>query len=122
MSMTHQEIFDKAWLGLKAQGFKRAWDESHQQCVYRAPDGLRCAIGHCIPDEVYDPEMEKLGAINGLLGEFTLGGIFYGVDVYWLIRLQACHDDCDGAQDMEEALRFFAAAWQLTIPEGEAHA
>lgn len=39
-------------------------------CMYRGPNGLKCAIGHLIPDELYSPEMEGMSArmvIEGVL-------------------------------------------------------
>ena len=55
--MTAQEVFDKVVNHLRTQG-KRAID-AEGYCVYRAPDGCKCAAGCLIPDADYKPEYEK---------------------------------------------------------------
>lgn len=32
-----------------------------EDCCYRGPNGLKCAVGQIIPDELYHPEIEGLG-------------------------------------------------------------
>ena len=58
--MNRQEIFDKIYLHLIEQGRKSI--DSDGQCMYRSPDGDKCAIGCLIPDELYTPELEGNGA------------------------------------------------------------
>jgi len=74
--MTRQEIFDTVYLGLKAQNFERSTSRpestSPENCLYRHGD-LKCAFGHLIPDEQYDPELETKSA-EGLLGGNVLKG------------------------------------------------
>jgi hypothetical protein len=53
--MTEQEIFDTVVRHLKKQG-RRAVDRG--QCVYRHPEGLKCAVGCLISDAEYYPRME----------------------------------------------------------------
>jgi hypothetical protein len=53
-----QELFEKAINGLLQQG-----TVSYIQgtgCMYRGLNGTKCAVGHLIPDELYDPEIETL--------------------------------------------------------------
>jgi hypothetical protein len=54
--MNAQEIFDKVVTHLRTQG-KQAKNTS-DDCVYRRPNGLMCAVGCLIPDELYDPALE----------------------------------------------------------------
>ena len=63
--LTAQQVFDKVLFALRAQG--RAAVDSNNKCVYRAPNGDKCAFGHLIPDELYRPRMETLSA-RGVLG------------------------------------------------------
>lgn len=53
---TAQQLFDTAVGALLAQGV-RSFDDG--MCRYRGPDGTKCAVGHLIPDEVYDEAMES---------------------------------------------------------------
>lgn len=55
--MEKQEIFDKVATHLLTQN-KRAHDGS--SCVYRAPDGCKCAAGILVSDEDYSPSMEGI--------------------------------------------------------------
>lgn len=55
--MTAQDYFNTVATHLFTQG-RRAYDNS-TGCVYRAPDGTKCAVGVLIPDDKYDPKMDK---------------------------------------------------------------
>lgn len=69
--MNRQEIFDIVVTNLLKQK-KRSfgeykptafrYNEAHlyNGCLYRSPEGLKCAVGWLIPDELYIPEMENL--------------------------------------------------------------
>src|SRR5687767_5712675 len=54
--MDKQTIFNAMWTGLSGQGWKRSIADG--SCLYRGPGGLKCAVGHLIPDALYDPGME----------------------------------------------------------------
>jgi hypothetical protein len=57
--LTRQEIFDKAVGGVIAHGgpsVKRL--AFGVECLYRGPDGRRCAAGQLVPDHLYDPRAE----------------------------------------------------------------
>jgi hypothetical protein len=53
---TKQEIFDKVINGLVSQNLQQS--HLNDRCMYRGPNGLKCAAGHLIPDEIYEPAME----------------------------------------------------------------
>ena len=59
--MTRQEAYDKMKAHLLSQ-MKRSTGEmgeaSAYSCAYRGKNGLKCAIGALIPDELYDITME----------------------------------------------------------------
>lgn len=52
-----QELFDRSVKGLINQKFVRSADGSGH-CMYRGPNGTKCAIGHLIEDSEYVKEME----------------------------------------------------------------
>lgn len=54
--LTPQQIFDKVALHLLRQGLVSV--NSAGNCLYRSPEGLKCAIGCLIPDERYSPDFE----------------------------------------------------------------
>lgn len=109
--MTLQEIFDKAVAGLAAQGFTQALD-AEGSCVYRAPDGGKCALGQVMSDAEYSPrfEYEPAGRLVGSVAWVTRD------NANKLVLLQQCHDYGDTPQKMRGALRSFATNYGLTLP------
>ena len=62
--MTTQEAFDTVVRHLHTQGKRsivKNRRSSGDECRYRTDDGLKCAIGCLIPDEVYSFQYEGLG-------------------------------------------------------------
>lgn len=55
--MYKQDTFNIVAEHLLKQGDRAAADGS--MCLYRAPDGKKCAFGVLIPDELYDPILEN---------------------------------------------------------------
>ena len=88
--MTNQETFDKVARHLLTQ---KARAVTEKGCRYRTPDGLKCAVGCLIPDELYDPKMEgkTVGAVQQLHAE-RAGHFFREFDSGLLDALQAVHD------------------------------
>lgn len=56
--MQAQEIFDTVVKHLAKQGGPAREPKGMMYCLYRAPDGRKCAAGALIPDEVYHASME----------------------------------------------------------------
>jgi hypothetical protein len=90
-----QEIFDTTTRALLAQG-RPSFNPAEGTCLYRGPDGTKCAIGHLIPDDAYHPDMENLRAwadrvmeaagFDGPTGAQSAAGMF-------LAELQSAHDE-----------------------------
>jgi hypothetical protein len=121
MSLNKQEAFDKAARGIILQGGPSREDGS-ACCLYRGPDGRRCAIGHLIPDELYDPDMEGRGittpvVISPIRNFLTSQGWDSEEDVYFLMGLQEIHDNAsmsrDFINDFIEYAAMFAAKYNL---------
>ena len=87
--MTHQEIFDFVWTKLYEQG-KQSADSFG--CKYRTANGLKCAVGHLIPDNVYVKHMEGR-AISTISESYSLpSDIFNRGNEVLLQELQGAHD------------------------------
>lgn len=56
--MNLQEIFDKVVNHLREQGCRSSRPGSRAFCSYRGENGLKCAIGCLIPDNLYHPKLE----------------------------------------------------------------
>jgi hypothetical protein len=101
--VTEQEIFDVVYLGLADQGFRPSisFNENVEgtkaSCMYRGPDGLKCAAGHLIPDSAYTSDLEYTSA----------SALMYFIDNFdesalnLIDTLQLAHD---GAADCEYGL------------------
>jgi hypothetical protein len=116
---TLQEIFDTAYLGLAKQGFERSMGHTRQNfvtCAYRGDDGRKCAIGHCIPDDKYEPDFEGENP-NNLRVKEAIGDV--GASISLLCDLQLCHDRGLEPDLMERLLSQYAAKHGLTIPQIE---
>lgn len=111
-------MFDRAFIGLRNQGFKQAVvaDENgmNRRCVYLNADGCRCAWGHVdknldgtIEATVPDLWRQRIGIAGRLTEE----------DMKWATLLQREHDKFYGTVPMEQRLRDFAAKFGLTVPE-----
>ena len=57
----NQTLFDIALNGIEEQGGFSFRPNDHNDdisCLYRAPNGNKCAFGHVIPDDRYEPFMD----------------------------------------------------------------
>lgn len=140
-----QEMFDKALFGVRAQGRKSV--NADGACAYRgasflADQRLACGVGHLIPDEAYDPVLDKCEiegdgvAVSCLLAPFNVDitddqrNAFKhamsatGVDLgdqkvrEFLIELQDAHDSVfeNGhfIRGFNESMRRLAERYKLT--------
>lgn len=123
--MTDQELFTNAWLGLKAQDWQKSENMARGKCMYRGPEGRKCAIGHNILDEEYHPDMD--GSPDG-----EGSGIDCGNDriIEWrckhklgpnrtsfLQALQSAHDCATNEQTMRTRLCKVAEDFGLEVQE-----
>ena len=85
-----QELYDFVVAAVVKQGRPSVGD--NDRCLYRGPDGLKCAAGHVIPDGVYSPvEMENQD-ISGLCSQRLLPKSLIR-HAALLSSLQVCHDE-----------------------------
>lgn len=88
---TLQELFDQAVAGLRGQGCQVALEGD--RCQYRTDKGLKCAFGHLIPDNLYDPVWDKNGyTVSRLISEGIVK-IQSDTQRTFLQDLQNAHDD-----------------------------
>jgi hypothetical protein len=103
-----QEILDVVAAHLMQQGvpalrssIPEAWDDLNDGvCAYLSPDGLRCAVGAFIPEELYRRDMEGQSAAHvleacGLISEEERKSYAFddGSRLDLLTRLQRVHDE-----------------------------
>lgn len=117
-----QDVFNRVWDHFVTKGNPRAI--INQRCLYRTPDGARCAVGLLIPDEEYSPDIESRGVSRVAESCPTVAGIarscFGGgvTGLAFLDAMQRAHDEPTmlGAKDIAGALRNLAASYSLTVP------
>lgn len=97
-----QEVFNKATAAVIAQGVRSSnGDEAGATCLYRGPNGIKCAVGHLLSDE----QMRKYEVANAAgAGSFTdslLQEIAPDTDLdtlrSFLDALQGAHDSASGS-------------------------
>jgi hypothetical protein len=119
--MTLQELFDNAWNAFVVNKQPQAFlDETKDVCAYHSPDGLKCAIGVSIPDEVYHPDMEGHRIAHNIDQFPELHELFLGIPINAISALQKTHDllpsSTPFAERIQKKLTDFAANYNLTIP------
>lgn len=116
--MNKQEIFDTVVNHLRQQG-KRAYNDSEQMCMYRGPDGTKCAAGVFITDEEYRPDLEGK-TITALITSGPFSDKYYLPKLAALIgehqelvsALQSVHDQV-AVEHWEDQLREVADQFRL---------
>lgn len=108
---TLQEVFNIVSTHLLTQG-QMSLDDS--MCMYRSPNGMKCAAGALIPDNEYKPEFEKK-----LWDTLVHSRFVENKFVEEIKELQIIHDD--GNVDPEQCVSFwrrklieFAKKYNLT--------
>lgn len=120
-----QPVFDRAVAGLASQSFVRCTEEG--KCLYEAPNGMRCGVGHVVHDidvlhehgliscgiwAVVEARPEVLEDIFGLeLDEVPT----WAVD--FLSALQGAHDAGYEPEHMKQSLVDLGKRYGLEIPE-----
>lgn len=101
MPFSQQETFDIIVAHLRQQNAKAKLpnpkDSYFNNCAYRGENGLKCAAGCLIPDELYKPEFEKINLIYFDNQKSPLGEIIesLGHDLHLVSDLQKVHDNKD---------------------------
>ena len=96
--VSDQELFDFIVGRVIAQGEPSVLNGT---CQYRAPGGLKCAVGHIIPDSLYRKSME--GANLTHIVNKDLGLTCY----HMLLDLQKAHDNAGDAHDNDDFVADF---------------
>jgi hypothetical protein len=90
---TTQEVFDQVAKHLLTQNKQSEGEHNNGlTCMYRSPDGLKCAAGCLIGDDEYLSHWERRswGFVS------RVGGVTKHIDL--ISSLQSIHDDCEPSQ------------------------
>lgn len=98
----YQEIFNTAYFGMAAQGFKQSLSKDFPR--YRGDKSRRCVVGNLIPDHLYSEEMENLGVAQLFENFPNLPYAGNSEILEFLSSMQSIHDTCDFPHDMQYEL------------------
>lgn len=106
--MTEQEVFNRIAAHLLTQNVRSL--DSHGNCMYRGPAGLKCAAGIFIPDSRYCSSLENIGCSAKVIKNVMEPEVVGAID---LIReAQSIHDYYDPCE-WAEKLKTLAAEFNL---------
>jgi hypothetical protein len=120
VTLDRQAAFNRAWEGLKEQGFKQARGSypggGVTGCRFFVPEsGHRCAWGHV--DPMGSQQVGSGGILSAQLSDKANLATYLGEDdIHWAGALQSCHDESETPHEMVRALMAFAVQHKLTIP------
>ena len=114
--MNRQEALNIAARGILEQG-AYSLNKARTSCMYRGENGTKCAVGHLIPDDDYDPLMEGKAASDYKI----LDVIDVLCDNFFLCSMQARIHDIPSIEGWDEAkfrerVNEFASAQGLKNP------
>ncbi len=121
--MNRQEIFDTVAKHLLTQN--RQSVTLICTCLYRGPEGLKCAIGCLIPDELYKPAIERHPVFSLICKPERLGYTqqqqadlaklgFTKDNELFLTRLQKIHDNYK-PEEWHACLKTLAKIYNLSL-------
>lgn len=137
--LTLQELFDNAWQHFVVEGHLTSI--VGEVCRYRTSDGRKCIVGVSIPEDLYSPYLEGVGAQvfnNDDAMEYVTAAqaaaavrvqpLFEGLHFNALSEFQTVHDNLarsrnwteEDIPELQEAFKRdliqFATKWDLQIP------
>ncbi|MGF6839870.1 hypothetical protein QF001_003737 [Paraburkholderia youngii] len=120
--LSRQDVFDLVATHLLKQRARSLADyDGILACVYRAPDGKRCAVGAVIPDEAYDESLENRSVRNLVerlpraRGPQGILYLFLSAHYSLLSALQALHDNNE-PEEWPAGLHRIAREFELRSP------
>jgi hypothetical protein len=119
---TEQEIFDRVWQHFVVEENPLSYDETGS-CKYRGCGGAKCAVGIFIPDDLYDPALDKFtGSLMSALRDGLFDAPSRRALKVWLFEyfdilseLQKVHDTASDIS-IDVGLRDLAWKYELQVP------
>lgn len=88
---TEQEVFDQVAKHMLAQGVRSRLSDEGNVCMYRGPNGLKCAAGCLIGDDEYAEKMDNNPAGTSWEGMAKRGEV-PRAHAHLIQKLQSIHD------------------------------
>lgn len=109
--MTKQQLFDRVASHLIRQNVRSVTEDG--TCMYRGPNGLRCAIGCLIPDEKYHEDFEE-STVSSEDRIRKAAGVRRGDELFLAQDLQFIHDSSISGIEWPYRLRTVARKFNLS--------
>lgn len=113
-----QRLFEQAYIALYKQG-RRSLTPGRETCAYRGAGDCKCAIGHLIPDDRYDPRFEGKAACADYIMDAV--GVPYRTADFLEALQRDLHDALSGGRlfrsELDAAAKRFATTYNLTPPQ-----
>lgn len=118
---SRQEMFNRAWNGLKSQGFTRCRQEGNSMdpsCMYDDGQGHHCAWGWVDPEGTATMDGYFLsGTVRNLADRgIGLAARLSYEDQGFAVELQVAHDNSPTPEEMQTELRRIASKYHLAVP------
>jgi hypothetical protein len=125
-----QDLFNQAYIGLRNQNWQQSISYVGREpvCRYRSEVGLKCAVGHCIPDNLYKDIYEGRSftipfydnAVQLTTGDCVKPGEYCRAERLildeFISYMQAAHDSNEAPTEMQKAMNLIADTYKLEIP------
>lgn len=117
--MNKQEIFNTVVTHLAKQGWQRSTGEGpfKETCVYRGPNGRKCAAGALIKDAFYTPDLETNEVYGSDVTDALMkSGVPEG-EIPFVQRCQWVHDSGRNPGLMQSEFKALATVHRLEFPD-----
>lgn len=101
--MNAQEIFGRVYIGIIKQGGPSI-NPASSECLYRSPQGRKCAVGQLLLDEFYNKEMEGKTVGSPLIDNGLFSSGVTNSNLQFVKILQNIHDVAAFEADNEDKL------------------
>lgn len=120
--MTDQEMFNKIVTHLLTQKVRSESTDADgtTTCLYRGPDGAKCAVGVLIADEHYTPSLESRVVTSWPVSKaLVASGVISAHSPRTQMLLAACQGvhDATHPRQWKDRLTELAEEYNLTMPE-----
>lgn len=118
--MTKQAAFNRVWKWFVVEGHSKSSTikpNGEDRCLYRAPDGRKCAVGVLLPDSAYREEYDQETYSNDLALAKIARRLRLAVG--FLRDLQRAHDLAESLHfrsAIQKNLENTARQYHLTVP------
>ncbi len=111
--MDSQKLFDDI-VKFQRKQWKKSTRDGTAWCLYRHPDGLKCAVGCVMPDNMYDADMDEIGVFSDIMELYPDLAKYFGMENLALLQYMQSTHDCHLLKQWETCWQYIAYMAGLT--------